>query len=139
MTRIDAGHPLNQEETPVASLRTVTDLETRYAETRLAAPRLSSTCPMAPVEASEEIFAAGAVEAGDDPGRLVMTAENAVEKGTMIFVNAIATSVVATESATATETETGATAILPAGALPLDDPDHPTETFEIVIAMHHRS
>lgn len=72
------------------------------------------------------------------PGQLATIAENAAEKGTLIFATAIATT--AAVSASVTETETGATGILVAGALPSADLDPQIEIFETVTAMfRHQS
>lgn len=137
MTRTGAAHPLNQEGIPAVFPPIAMALATPCGETRLGAPRLSSTCPTVPVVASEAIFAAAVAAAEAAPGQLAMIAENAAGKGTLIFATVIATSVAASETASVIGIETGATAILVVGAPPLDDPDHPTENFETATAMYH--
>lgn len=137
MTRIDAVHPPNREEIKAVSPLIAMDLATPCAETRLGAPRLSSTCPMVLAEvASPETFAAVEAAAGVVPGQLATIAENAAGRGTLIFATVIAMIVAVSETVIVTGIETGATATLAAGAPPLDVPDHPTGTFEIVTAMH---
>lgn len=138
MTKIDAAHPPNRGEILVASPPIATVSVTPCEETRRVAPRPSSTCPVAPAVALEEIFAAVAVAAGAAPGLLATIVENAAGKETLTFATVIAMNVAASETAI-TGIESGATGeILFAGDPPLGGPDHPTEIFEIVNAMHYR-
>lgn len=138
MTRIDAAHPPNREEIPVASPRIATASVTPCEETRRAAPRPLSTCPMVLAVALEEIFVAVAVVAGVAHGLLAMIVENAAGKEMLTFETVIAMTVAASETAI-TGIESGATGeILFAGDPPLGEPDHPTETLGIVNAMHYR-